>query len=393
MLRSAICAFFALTGSLAVPSVGSADGLAVSVHYLRQFVPPPPTLSNLDPVPEDLGVAGGQLAKSDNLTTGQFLGQDWNVAFTTVPDGGDFVAAARAALAETDLVIVDAPANQLLQLADLPEAREALILNAGSDTPALRAKDCRANVLHTAVSLPMRSDALMQFLTKKRWTKIAMIEGQQPNDMALANAIDTSARKFGLKIKWRKTWSFDADMRRNAADEVPLFTQDMAKADVILVADAANDFARYIPYNTWAPQPVIGSDGLIASAWAPVVEQWGAAQLQSRFKDSADRAMRPKDYAAWAALRTIGEAVTRTGAADAKTLRRYILSDDFELAGFLGRPLTFRQWNGQMRQPIPLTHASAMVARAPLEGFLHPRTELDTLGLDAPESGCTAFEG
>ena len=30
---------------------------------------------------------------------------------------------------------------------------------------------------------------------------------------------------------------------------------------------------------------------------------------------------------------------------------------------------------------------------SPQEGFLHPRTELDTLGYDAPESGCRMLTG
>jgi ABC transporter substrate binding protein (PQQ-dependent alcohol dehydrogenase system) len=181
-------------------------------------------------------------------------------------------------------------------------------------------------------------------------------------------------------------------MRRNAAQEVPLFTQDLGDYDILLVADEANDFARYIPFNTWRPRPVAGSEGLTAHAWDRVVEQWGAAQLQSRFEDLASRPMQDVDYAAWAALRTLGEAVTRTKSADPAQLRGYILGPDFELAGFKGRPQTFRTWNGQLRQPMPLTHRGALVAQAPLEGFLHQRTELDTLGLDQPESGCTAFD-
>lgn len=102
--------------------------------------------------------------------------------------------------------------------------------------------------------------------------------------------------------------------------------------------------------------------------------------------------MRSRDYAAWAAVRVIGEAVTRTKSADAATLRTYVLGPDFELAGFKGRPMTFRPWNGQLRHPIPLVTDRAVVAMAPLEGFLHRVNELDTLGLDEPESECTAFE-
>jgi ABC transporter substrate binding protein (PQQ-dependent alcohol dehydrogenase system) len=122
------------------------------------------------------------------------------------------------------------------------------------------------------------------------------------------------------------------------------------------------------------------------------MEQWGAAQLQSRFTAMTGREMKPEDYAAWAALRALGEAVTRTKASTAPDLRSYLLGPDFELAGFKGRPLTFRDWNGQLRQPIPLAHRGALVASAPLEGFLHHSNELDSLGLDAPESACKAFE-
>jgi ABC transporter substrate binding protein (PQQ-dependent alcohol dehydrogenase system) len=180
-------------------------------------------------------------------------------------------------------------------------------------------------------------------------------------------------------------------MRRNAAAEVPLFTQDLPDHDVLLIADEIDDFGRYIAFNTWLLRPIAGTEGLIAQGWSAVVENWGAAQLQSRFLDAHQRTMTPRDYAAWAAVRTIGEAVSRTGSADAAVLRAYILSDAFELAGFKGRAMTYRRWNGQLRQPIVLAGPRAMVAMAPLEGFLHQTNELDTLGLDAPESACTAF--
>ena len=65
---------------------------------------------------------------------------------------------------------------------------------------------------------------------------------------------------------------------------------------------------------------------------------------------------------------------------------------DFELAGFKGRALTYRTWNGQLRQPIAIAHPRALVAQAPLEGFLHQTNELDSLGLDRPESKCEVFQ-
>ena len=66
---------------------------------------------------------------------------------------------------------------------------------------------------------------------------------------------------------------------------------------------------------------------------------------------------------------------------------------EFELAAFKGAPLTYRNWNGQLRQPIPLTHPRALAALAPIDGFLHERTPLDTLGSDQPETACAEFGG
>lgn len=377
--------------ALSMMACAASAEVSVTVHYLRQEVARPPVLSNLDPAPQDLGLAGAQLGLNDNATTGRFLGQSYALNVTEVPPDGDLLAAARVALAQTDLIVLDAPAAALLRVADLPEAAGALIINASAPDRALRDTDCRGNVLHTAASVAMRTDALAQFMVKRRWDRLALIEGTHPDDTAFAEALRISLRKFRLRLVSEKTWAFDADMRRNAAQEVPLFTQDLKDHHVLLIADEIHDFGRYIAYNTWDPRPVAGSEGLVPRAWSGVVEQWGAAQLQSRFHALAGRDMRSKDYAAWAALSVIGEAVTRTGSDETAVLRTYILGPDFELSGFKGRPLSFRPWNGQLRQPIPLVTERAVVAQAPLEGFLHRINELDTLGLDKPESGCAAF--
>ncbi|MGC8201520.1 ABC transporter substrate-binding protein [Aliiroseovarius sp. PTFE2010] len=369
-----------------------ASAVDVRMGYLRQEIDHPPTLSNLDPVPDDDGLAGARVALEDNSSTGRFLNQTFALNVISVPPGGALLDAARTALADTQLLVLDMPAADLIAVADLPEARGAILMNVSAGDVALRQADCRANLLHVAPSDAMRTDALAQFLVRKRWTDVAMVTGTKPADLSFAAAMRHSLTKFQLKLRDEKAWDDKADMRRSAAQEIPPFTQTLKEHDVLIVADETDDFARYIAYNTWEPRPIAGSDGLRPRTWAPVVEQWGAAQLQSRFQGAAGRDMRPRDYAAWAAIRAIGEAVTRTNAADPATLRAYLLSDDFELAGFKGRPLSFRPWNGQLRQPIPLVTDRAVVAMAPLDGFLHPVSELDTLGQDAPESTCTVFE-
>ena len=52
--------------------------------------------------------------------------------------------------------------------------------------------------------------------------------------------------------------------------------------------------------------------------------------------------------------------------------------------------LSFRPWDGQLRQPLLLTDGQAVIGSAPIDGMLHPRQTLDTLGADAPEKLCKA---
>lgn len=371
---------------------GAAHGdVAVPIAYLRAEVDRPPVLSNLDPVPEDLGIAGAQLALQDNQTTGKFLGDSYGLEITSVAPDGDVLAAARTALAQTRLLLLDAPADTLLAIADLPEAKDAIIINVGNGESRLRSADCRANVLHTLPEDAARTDALMQVLVARQWSRLVMVVGPKPEDHAYADALRASATKFGLTISAEKDWTFDTDLRESTMSEVPRFTQDFPDYDILLVADPTDDFGRYVMHNTWLPRPVAGTHGLHTEAWASVIEAWGAVQLQNRFEDASGRDMRSRDYAAWLAIRAIGEAVTRSNAADAPTLRGYMLSDAFQLDGFKGRALSFRSWNGQLRQPIAVVNDRALVTLAPVEGFLHQRNEMDSLGLDQPESLCTAF--
>ncbi len=373
-------------------STGTANAVDVRVLYLERQVERPPVLSSLDAVPDDLGLAGAELGLFENTATARFLGHSYTLDTVVVGVEEDFGEAVERVLADGHrLIVAHAPADDLLALADHAEAQDALIFNGSAPDDRLRRDACRANLLHTMPSRSMLTDALTQFLVKKRWTDWLLISGEGPGDEEYADALRASAAKFNAKIVAEKVWRFDADMRRNAAQEVPVFTQG-EDYDAVLVADEIGDWARYVLYNTWLPRPVAGSEGIVPVAWAPVVEQWGAAQLQKRFTDATERGMRSEDYAIWAGLRAIGEAVTRTTSADPATLRRYMLSQDFELAAFKGRKATFRTWNGQMRQPIPLVHPRALVAQAPIEGYLHRISDLDTLGQDEAETDCTAFE-
>ncbi len=380
VLTAAVCAVTASTKL-------HAEALDINVIYLEQQRVRPPVLSNLVVHPEDEGEKGALLGIADNNTTGKFLKQAYVLEVIIVPPEDDVVTAAQAALQGANLVVLNMPSEKLLEIANLPESSDDLLFNAGSANVKLRSGNCRPNILHTLPSRAMLTDALMQFFNKRKWDSIYLLEGNRDVDKLFAASVRKSANKFRISISAEKQWIDDADIRRNASAEIPVFTQ-ARKYDAVVVADEDDDFGQYVQYNTWLPRPVAGTAGLEPVAWDRVVEQWGAAQLQSRFEKQAERSMTSLDYAAWAAVRSIGEAVTRTKNADPAAIGEYLMSDKFALAGFKGAKMTYRKWNGQLRQPIPLVHPQSVVALAPIEGFLHHTTELDTLGLDQPESNC-----
>jgi ABC transporter substrate binding protein (PQQ-dependent alcohol dehydrogenase system) len=170
--------------------------------------------------------------------------------------------------------------------------------------------------------------------------------------------------------------------------QMPVFTQGAPSYDVLVVADETEVFGPYLPYRTWDPRPVAGTAGLKAMSWHPAHEQWGATQMQNRFQRFAKRFMLPLDYQAWLAVRAIGESASRTGSGEFAAINAHLRGDTFDLAAFKGQKVTFRSWDGQMRQPLLVAGPDLPVSMSPQEGFLHERAEVDTLGIDEPESKC-----
>lgn len=365
----------------------SAAALDVMIGYIHWVPDQGPVLSNVTPEPEDAGLRGAELGIADNNATGKFLDQNYTLESVMAGDEERALAALDGMLENgIDLLVTRVPADTLQAMAKKADGK-ALLFNAGASDDHLRISECRPNVLHTIPSYAMLTDALAQWLNMRRWKEVFLITGPTEQDKAWADAFRRASKRFGLDIIADKPWTFDSDLRRTASKELPVFTQ-AGDYDAVVVADVRGDFGEYVPFNTWLPRPVVGTQGMGPEAWHRVVEAWGAAQLQNRFRELADREMKSEDYAAWAAIRSIGTTVTGLSEAGHSTIREYLFSDDFQLAAFKGRKLTYRPWNGQLRQPIPLVHPRGLVATPPLEGFLHPESELDTLGYDRPESDC-----
>jgi ABC transporter substrate binding protein (PQQ-dependent alcohol dehydrogenase system) len=397
---SALLRWLCIAALMALPypnpsaPAAAADATEIRIGYLRGGESKL-AISVLDAPPKDDGIAGALVAIDDNNTTGKFLDQKFFLEDVRLGSGDDPVAAVERLIAGGAFYIVsDLPAAMLLKAADAAAPRGGMVFNAGATDDRLREEDCRANVFHTAPARSMLADGLAQYLVWKQWPNWFLILGSHEADRLWADALRRAAKRFGASIVEERVFEDRGASRQTDSGnvliqrEMPVFTQGAPDHDVVVVADESEVFATYLPYRTWIPRPVAGSAGLVPGSWHPSHEQWGAKQIQNRFVKATGRRMNSKDMQAWTAVRIIGEAAARTRSAGATTIANFIKSPDFSIAAFKGQRVTFRPWNWQLRQPILLSDARNVVSVSPQEGFLHQFSELDTLGIDQPESKC-----
>ena len=371
----------------------AADPLEIGVGYLRH-AGVKSTLSLIAQPADNDGIDGARLAIEDNNTTGKFLNQHFTLTEVRLKPGDDVAKTANSLAERNSFIILDLPADELLVVADTLRDRGTVLFDAGAIDDRLREEDCRANLIHVAPTRTMLADALGQYLVWKQWKRWLLVVGSHDNDKLYADALRRAATRFGAKIVQERTFEDTGGARRTDSGvtliqrQIPVFTQQAPAYDVLVAADESEVFASYLPYRTWDPRPVAGSAGLMPTSWDAAHDQWGAIQIQNRFVKLNARHMTALDMQAWTAARMIGEATSRTNSGDPKTVFDFIKGKDFSVAAFKGQRLTLRDWNLQLRQPILLADGRMVVSVSPQEGFLHQTSELDTLGVDRPETKC-----
>jgi ABC transporter substrate binding protein (PQQ-dependent alcohol dehydrogenase system) len=256
-----------------------------------------------------------------------------------------------------------------------------------ADADALRGAQCSARLMHVIPSANMLTDALIQFTVAQKWRDLLVLQGPSAADVDTVRALERSARRFGARIVAKRQFVLGSDPRERDQNNVALLTGG-ASYDVVFVADQSREFSRMLPYRTMSPRPVLGSDGLTAQAWHWSWDRDGGANLSRRFQRLAKRHMRGEDWAGWIAVKSIIEAALAAKSTDFAAVAGYLKSDRFRVDGSKGQALSFRPWENQLRQPIQLATADAVIAQAPFAQFLHQTEDLDTLGVDRPETAC-----
>jgi len=374
------------------------------IGYLREQVEHPRPASRLDVEPEDIGVAGAEMGIEENNAGGRFTGHAYTLDVETAASPEETLAALEKLYASGhNYFIVDASAPTLLKLADWGKDKDILLFNIRATDVSLRQEDCRANVMHIVPDRYMLADALAQYLVTMDWKNWLLVHGSTPADLAYAEAIKRAAGRFGANIVDTRKYQDVSGGRRDDVGVIPPATPSKQASadkaviaspdyDVVVVADENQTFGPLLPYRGGGkPRIVAGTTGLTATTWSPGHEKWGATQANNNFQKDFGRLTLPIDHQAYVATRAIGEAVTRNPDNDFATVSAFIHGPDLQLAPFKGIKQQFRPWDGQFRQPILIATDKVPVSVSPQSGFphaSHPEIEVDTLGIDEPESIC-----
>ena len=367
----------------------------IKIVHLKRMVEREPTIYSINPEIINNGILGSRMGIQDSNTTGKFTNQKFELIEKNImPNESAKEIFEEFRKNNYNFFILDVSSEDLDKIISSDILGDAILINVSLKNNDFRNQKCDKQLLHTAPSYMMVTDALMQFLKKKNWTKLFLIFGTNNRDKQFKDSLKISVKKFGLTITNEKKWDFTHDFRRTADLEFVKFTQG-EKYEVLVLADegntfgdSGNSFGDYIPYRTWKPNIVVGGEVLKPTSWHHTHEQWGGNQMQSRFLKNFNRFMTNIDFNSWVGIRVFGEAITKTKSLDPKTILDEILKENFKIAAYKGKPVSFRKWNRQLRQPILLVTPRALVSVSPQNGFLHPRTELDTLGIDEPDTKC-----
>ncbi|AZQ66708.1 amino acid ABC transporter substrate-binding protein [Silicimonas algicola] len=332
-------------------------------------------------------IEGARLAFRDARVLGRALGVEFNLEEVLAPPG-DAAAALETLRSQHPLaILLDLPSDQMQAVLEA-SAETDLFINIRDPANYWREAGCAPGLLHTVPSHAMLSDALAQHLRAQGWDEVLLLHGPTQGDTERADAVRKSAAKFGLEIVDDRAFELTNDPRRRDRSNMLLLTGGV-RHDVIWLIDEQGDFGRYLPFATHDARPVVGSEGLTPMAWHWTFERYGAPQLNQRFRRITDRDMSSEDWAGWAAVRAIMDAASAVRGTDPVAVKAALRSDKLAIDLYKGVRGNFRDWDGQLRQPILLATHNAVIAVAPVEGFEHQFDTLDTLGPDRSESKCS----
>lgn len=316
------------------------------------------------------GFDGVMLAINESNIAGKFLQQQFKLRHFEAEKPQNLLQQAQQLYRTGErFFIINGNESLLFQLDLWARDKDVLLFNINESSDRLRNDQCLPSVLHTIPSHQMKTDAIAQWLTKMKLMNVLRLKDPNNTSADLLAAFERSARRFGVNL-------IDAD------------TKSGVRSDALFVSSVEqfnDDRLKMLPR--------VGAMGLSAFSWHLAIKKWGAVQLKSRFKHLAEREMNQVDFSGYLAGLTLSQAFFHVKSTDSTSLIAFIRSPQLVLAAYVGHPLTYRPWNGQLRLPMALVNGNMMVSQSPQRGSHHRENILDTLGVDRDNSSCVNKHG
>jgi len=259
-----------------------------------------------------------------------------------------------------------------------------LVMNVAAPDDRLRNDRCERRLFHVAPSVTMLVDALAQWVVdQRRFTRWA-VEG---DGGARAVEIEAAARRALARLGGSVVESVSAEIRLLAG-------ADDAVRSVLARARGEGRADRVAGIGGEVPLALGGEEaaGLWSMGWHPELDRFSARELNARFRRRFNGPMTEPSWAAWAAVKLVGEAIVR-GNATATTAVIAFLESAPPFDGHKGSALTFRKWDHQLRQPLyvaaPRKRDEIAGRRGPFAVLADvPGGDLDTIGTTAADTRC-----
>ena len=99
--------------------------------------------------------------------------------------------------------------------------------------------------------------------------------------------------------------------------------------------------------------------------WHESLERYGGSQLNDRFRARSARPMTSSAWAGWVAVKIAWETSLRAQSVEPEQLLAVLDNDTTQFDGHKGAPLSFREWDHQLRQPQYAVDGGKVVAELP----------------------------
>ena len=349
---------------------------------------------------------GAKLGIAEADSVAQMFGKKIDLVLSPVP-GRERVASVASRLIQEGVSVLVSGGEERAAEALIEVARDgkALFLNVGSAADRLRTERCDRHTFHLHASVQMHVGAagvwLLEERKVRRWAVLSESDEVQRAVVAFAEARGATVAEGAPAARGVTDWRPALERLRAAEPEalwiglraptVPGFLQQYARAGL------AGELVGIMPDAIGLPNlDPAGRSGVWPVMWHHTLEKYSARDLNARFRRRFGQPLDGASWSAWAALKLIGEGMLRAGTTP-PALLEYLESDP-PFDGHKGRPLTFRRWDHQLRQPMYLAQAGKAAPGESSPSRVEviaevPRGDLDAIVLPPKDGGCRIASG